>query len=211
MESQSTQFYPQKRGFGQPVAQPSQMFNGPSQVAVDVSGTQYDRINVIPNNNQYEKLIWKLTAGGAWAGTVIPLMPQKSSDTFPANITFSSNQFTDAADFIDMLTNEKVMLGNIMVYSDNTNNFSTCGVTFTPRRISGVKTGPYTTLWNDFTLNEMATLQNVRRLAPTFWISGSRALRIELSGMIATSYLQFTADIIGSSRSEGMVPFTTTN
>ncbi len=143
-------------------------------------------------------LSFSFTFGTTYAGGVVPLLPQYTSDVMPTGVTFSSDgaNFDTYAKFVNYFCKFPTLFNKLTVTADDTANFDK-SLRLTRTNPDG-NTEAYSATWNRLAIDPYAQVQTIRTLNKTF-ISGSD-MRYELVSAVipssGTKVLNFVFEIV---------------
>lgn len=169
--------------------------NNPKNLAIGMGGGMDETTKVFGQNLIGKKLSFKLTTDGTYANGVIPIIPQFRDDTLPTGVTMSGSNFASYAVMAKFLAEAKVVLGALMVSTDNTANFSEA-IKVTETFGHGASMSQ-TETWDSISIDLNAQVQGTRKIENTGWICGDIFHRYEINTMADSTYFQFTFTIVG--------------
>lgn len=166
----------------------------PKNLASGMAGGMLETTKAFGQNLIGTKLSFKLTTDGTYANGVIPIIPQFRDDTLPTGVTMTGSNFSSYAVMAKFLAEAKVVLGALMVSTDNTANFSEA-IKVTTTEANGSSTS-VTETWDSISIDLNSQVQGTRKIENTGWIAGDIFHRYEINTMADSTYFQFTFTIV---------------
>lgn len=182
---------------------------GGDRTALNAGGVVQSQVSqVFANSNSEGILSYKYSITSSYAGGVIPLLPQFSSDTLPTGVTLASgsSNFSTFAALVNYATKWPLIMGDLVVYCSDTTDFDNPVVfTYTfPDGSNKSNRKSWNVLAKDFDQYD----QTGRVLENTGWVTGG-PMRYEVICNVpaSSSYIKFDWQILGLADVYNFRPF----